>query len=425
MPVSPPLLPFQEARDYWASKGIVTRKEFDRLEGVARSRAFTVSGLARMDQLAEVHSAIGHAVENGESLADFKTRVRGLIERKGWSSWRVETIFRNNVQSAYMAGRHAQMMRAAQARPYWRYVAVKDSRTRPSHLALNGMVYRHEHPFWKQFYPPNGHRCRCSVVTLSGRQVEARGYQVEEDMPDMVEPIDPATGEKLPPVRPWPDKGFATNVGESWTSGVTPEPIRLDDIKPVATRTICRDGHGLFADDPCKPPLADLDRRHVLPVEEGDLLEKGLQPEVYVKTFLAEFGLNSLDGETVHRLHGGLPLPINKWFFVDKATRDWKVTSWKDKGPYMKLLARTIKRPFEIWQITSEIRGKPVQSIRLVRLFARQGKDIGGFCVWHLLDGKWASATAFSPKAERSPKAILEYLERMREGILLFREKLT
>ncbi len=68
-------------------------------------------------------------------------------------------------------------------RPYWQYDAVQDSHTRPSHLAMDGRVYPADHPIWNTWFPPNGFRCRCTVRTLSKRQVEARGHTVEDKFP--------------------------------------------------------------------------------------------------------------------------------------------------------------------------------------------------------------------------------------------------
>ena len=217
MAVDPVALPMKEAQAFWADKRIVTPEEWKDLSELARARAFSVSGVSARDMLEQVRAAITEALEQGETLADFKARFADIVEAKGWTgkrAWRVDTIFRTNIQTAYQAGRYVQMKRAAVTRPYWRYVSVADSRTRPSHAALHGLVYPADHSFWSTFYPPNGFRCRCTVQTLSASQVQARGYEVQTDWPGLVEPMDPATGERLPPVRPFPDKGFVGNAAE-------------------------------------------------------------------------------------------------------------------------------------------------------------------------------------------------------------------
>lgn len=63
------------------------------------------------------------------------------------------------------------------------YDAVNDSHTRPSHLAMDGKVFPADSPIWDTWFPPNGFRCRCTVRTLSKRQVEQRGLKVETSFP--------------------------------------------------------------------------------------------------------------------------------------------------------------------------------------------------------------------------------------------------
>jgi SPP1 gp7 family putative phage head morphogenesis protein len=142
----------------------------------------------------------------------------------------VDNIFRTNIQTAYSVGRYKQMMAVSEGRPYWQYSAVNDSRTRPTHRALHGKVYRADSKFWDTFYPPNGFRCRCSVKTLSERQVKQRGLDIGEGngLGDLIEPIDPVTGDRLPARPLMPDKGFETNPGkEAWNPDLSNYPDNL------------------------------------------------------------------------------------------------------------------------------------------------------------------------------------------------------
>ncbi|HFC7360521.1 TPA: phage minor head protein [Neisseria meningitidis] len=110
------------------------------------------------------------------------------------------------------------------ARPYWMYDAVGDSRTRPAHSAIDGLVYRYDDPFWATFYPPNGYNCRCSVIALSERDVERQGRIVGQSTADnLVETHKiynkkgdsyPTTAYKAPDGSLYTaDKGFGYNAG--------------------------------------------------------------------------------------------------------------------------------------------------------------------------------------------------------------------
>lgn len=430
-----PLAP-TEALEFWKAKAQLTPAEFAELTQQAKARAFAVSGLARREQIAAVHGALQEALEKGETLAAFKKRLAPLFEQKGWTgraAWRVENIYRTNLQSAYQAGRHAQMKATADSRPFWRYLAIKDRRTRPTHLALHGLVFRHDHEFWATWYPPNGFQCRCTVRALSQSQMDRRGLEAQTRTPRLVEPFDPASGNRLPARPLVPEPGWAGNVGQDWLHGLAPAQAATPIIS-LATRALCRDGRGLFADDPCKPPLASLERRHVLTVDEAEIMPAGLADEDYVRAFLREFGLEDIDGSIVHELPGGVPVVISKDLFVDKLSRTLKVGKG-GRAPYVRLLARTIISPYEIWWQTIraiDAKGAPTGRIRekisLLRLFAGVDGKIGGFAVFDLIDGRqWRGTTIFTPGANKKTQAtrddyILRYLEDQRAGVLLYRE---
>ncbi len=73
------------------------------------------------------------------------------------------------------------MKQIAERRPYWQYVATLDEATRPSHAALNGVIKRHDDPFWSKFYPPWDFGCRCQVVSISADDMDAEGLEITPD----------------------------------------------------------------------------------------------------------------------------------------------------------------------------------------------------------------------------------------------------
>jgi hypothetical protein len=107
------------------------------------------------------------------------------------------------------------MQAVTKARPWWRYSAINDSRTRMTHSALHGRVVRHDDPFWDKFYPPNGFRCRCTVTSLSDRDLDRKGYTPETIEPgQLLEiPDGPQKGRAVPVM---PDNNFQNNPGKSY-----------------------------------------------------------------------------------------------------------------------------------------------------------------------------------------------------------------
>ena len=418
-------LPPLEAIAYWGGKVPVTKSEWNALSDEAKTRAFVVAGLAKGDVLDAVQASLGEALAQGQTLAQWKKGVAAQgLAGLGFSDTRLETIFRTNLQSAYQAGRYAQMRRVADDRPYWRYTAVNDSRTRPTHRGMHGLTYPADHPFWDTYYPPNGYRCRCSVQSLSASQVESRGIEVQSEIPEMVQYKDPTTG--FPTETPlYPDRGFAGNVGKDWFGSLSPE--ELDEvIHPLVTRAVCRDGGGpAFAasGDVCRPSLAQLDAKHVLPVADGDILPEGLTPETYVKAFLAEFGVKEIGASKIITLPGNIPVVISEQFFVDRQTGAWKVEK-SGRAPYVKLLARTIQNPYEIWRVPVEVNGKRYPEMRLIRLFSGPDGQVGGYTVFSLIHGRmWSATTAYTPKVGLPENVMRKYLEERRVGTLWYREE--
>ena len=222
-------LPFEEAIKYFGDKIPLIPEEFAALSRAAKATAFTVGGVARMDLVEGVHGAVLKAIKDGETLADFQGRVNDIFATRGFAAaeeglgaWRLETIFRTNIQTSYNVGRYEQMVTQKDRFPYWKYDAVNDSNTRPEHGALDGKIFPADDPFWDTWYPPNGFRCRCSVVSLSERQIKKRGLKVETENPtgNLIEPTDSETGKKMPARLLIPDPGFDNNPGKAIHGGI-------------------------------------------------------------------------------------------------------------------------------------------------------------------------------------------------------------
>lgn len=209
----------EEAIAWWKQRAKLTDAKVRALDEGARRRAFYVTGLARRDLVQLVSDGIQAALENGETLPQFKERIKEAIQAQGWHERRVELIFRTNMHAAYAAGRWKKIQAVKKARPYLQYIA-RMIRTRPSHAILHRLVYPVDHEFWKSNYPPNGFRCHCDAITLSARQVERRGLTVQKEMPKPGVWTDPKTGMEYFVHFPGADKGFRSNPGRDWLDGL-------------------------------------------------------------------------------------------------------------------------------------------------------------------------------------------------------------
>lgn len=166
-------LPFEEAIAIAKSKGVVLpHVYYEELPAHLRRRAFTVSGLASIKQIAAIKKKLDDIIASGGTLADFQTWAKdadlGLMPRHA------ETIFRNAVQGAYNAGQWRSFEANKRFRPYLMFDAINDHRTRKNHAACSGVIRRVDDPFWDTHTPMMGHNCRCTLISLNERQAQAR-----------------------------------------------------------------------------------------------------------------------------------------------------------------------------------------------------------------------------------------------------------
>ncbi len=235
-------LPPRLAIAYFEAKGYTFSWNWWETWQDAQATAFTVAKVARADVLEAIREETAKIFTDGITGAEFRRRLEPRLKALGWwgrkivtdsnggaevvqegSPWRLDTIFRTNAQSGYMAGRYAAQLSNAGDRPFWQYVAVMDDRTRPSHAALNGRVYRYDDPFWESFYPPIAYNCRCRVRALSQRQVDALGIDVESSAGRLG--------------RRWVDAGTDKRTGEVIQRPVTTLRTVGPDGKPFEAAT--------------------------------------------------------------------------------------------------------------------------------------------------------------------------------------------
>lgn len=244
-------LPPRDAVAYLESKGIRPTRHWYDIWQEAQAKAVTVSGMTRLDLLEDVKKGLVDAVKSGKTEKMFIDDLAPILRAKGWTGKRqsinpktgevtekgpdlparLSLIFFQNVQSAYMYGRYRAMLANAEERPWWMYIAVLDSRTRPHHRALHRKVFRYDDPFWKTHYPPNGFYCRCRVRALSDAQLEREGLTPESGEGRMVNrevvvnPLAPESQRVVREVWGWQERpgGLThwTDTGFSYSAGYT------------------------------------------------------------------------------------------------------------------------------------------------------------------------------------------------------------
>lgn len=219
----------QEAIDFLREKTRMPSRAWTDLWQEMHSEAFTVAGAQSDALLEDFHEAVKKNIEEGRTLEEFRADFDRIVEEHGWSykgsrNWRSRVIFQTNMRTAYAAGRWEQIQRVKEQRPYLRYVAVRDNRTRPEHAAWHDTVLPVDDPFWQTHFPPNGWNCRCTVQSLNERDLARYGLKVAEQAPaspTVEKRINTPDGPVTVRVPKGIDPGFAYRPG-----------ARLDERKP-------------------------------------------------------------------------------------------------------------------------------------------------------------------------------------------------
>lgn len=234
----------EAAVKYFEGLGYHIPPDWDVKWNEAQTKARMIAGIHRQDIVGEFHAAMYEAAKSGKSFEAWSDEVQGRLKAHDWhllkdgdivdgdtgevlgrgiTKHRMETIFRTQMQSAYMAGHWQAFEEGRDDAPWLQYSAILDSRTRQSHAAAHGAVYHIDDPFWDYFYPPNGFNCRCTVRALSDSDLKRRNLLPQKAQLEDTEVVvnrkgdtRPAKAVKLPDGRRfYTDAGFQHNVGKS------------------------------------------------------------------------------------------------------------------------------------------------------------------------------------------------------------------
>lgn len=173
--------PFREAIEYLRSKINLDTDSWRDIADDENDAFFVVAG-AKGSLLSELRAAVDKAIERGQRPDEFQAAFEQIA--KGWeyrgdAGWRSQIIFRTNLRASYGRGRDAyqQDPEVQRLQPFLQYVHGDSLNPRPSHLALDGKVFRANAI---PFPLPAGYGCSCRYISLSQRELERAGLSVSE-----------------------------------------------------------------------------------------------------------------------------------------------------------------------------------------------------------------------------------------------------
>ena len=418
--VIPHGLPSEEAQAFWQDKVKLGAK----LSKEAKIKAFAVSGIAKGDELTTVFNALQHAIDKGISFSDFKKECGDIFERRGWTgkrAWRVDNIFRTNIQTAYSVGAYKRQKEVVDQVPYVMYSAINDFRTRPTHRAVNGLIFPLDHPFWDTWWPPNGFRCRCTTIGMTKGMIERRGLKIETHDPTGKPIMVPG---ETNPRQLLPDYGFDYHPGKAVWGGIA-ESHDLGDLRQLpglpghAEHRLPAAGNmkKLAAMPPLLPSLMEL---------KASGMSNRQADNFYKEQFNKALGLTESPERMIEV--AGEPLLVTDRFITRKGGKS-KISK-ADRGRYVPLFNTVISDPDEVW-LTPMKNDKGQYVLRRRQLaFWRNGEaddTMAGFAVLDIDRGAARGVTIYDMAGKELDRRGFNRLDDKdvgaRRGVLLYRKK--
>lgn len=412
-------LPFKEAIDYFNQKAPLPTTGWKDVYGLQHDHAFMVAGANKIAIVEGFSSALQAAIAGDETLADFRKRFDEIVTKHGWDykgsrGWRTRLIYETNIRQAYNAGREAQMAdpQFQERFPYMEYRHSGAENYRPQHKAWDRLVLSANDPWWDVHSPSNGYGCKCKKFPISRRALSRMGKSGPDQAPsdEFRDVLDERTGE-VKQVPMGIDPGFEHTPGKSWLRSLTPK-FRED-----------------WPNTGEKIPFGPVAKPAMLaptPVPATVVMDEGLPEEQYVQAFLDEFG----GGEQTFVDVLGEPIAINDWLFRN-ADGELKVGKDKVRHLYVRLLAKGLIQPDEIWALLEpdfSQSGKYRVKRRYIKRWVLNdnGQEVHGFSAFEYGQGVWTGSTVFTPHRKRGKQRVpekIQYMEKQREGVLLYRRE--
>ena len=199
-------LPFEQAISFFQALMPINKEDYLELNDILKQKYFTIADVESQDVLVKVKESLDKALAEGETFDLWKKGVEQIFKAAGVEKrdpWKLEVSFRNNIQTAHHAGQWEQLHDpdVEEMFPFYQYHAINDRRVRPDHLAMDGMIFPSDDDIWEEWWPPNGHACRCTVTAIN--KYKAARMQLKKEYSEGV---------------PEPDKGFNVNPSKALRS---------------------------------------------------------------------------------------------------------------------------------------------------------------------------------------------------------------
>lgn len=185
----------KEALAFFKRKGIKPGFSYKDVWQEEHNLAFTVAKLMEASILKTVRDSIERAIEEGQTLEDWKKAVEPALETSGWRSHvsdeakpsRLRLIFETNMRVARANGQADRAQRVKKLLPFFVWELGPSKNHRPEHVAWKGLVLRVDSPFLKERYPPCDYECKCRLRQITRVEAEKLGGESEEPEDERVE----------------------------------------------------------------------------------------------------------------------------------------------------------------------------------------------------------------------------------------------
>lgn len=175
-----------EIVEYLKSKNIKITWNWQEQLKLIQDEVFTIAKVLDADLLQDIQESLIKNLAEGGSFDQFKKDIEPILEQKGYltrsdgSSWKLDLIYRQNLQNSFMKARYLEQVALKDTFPIMQYIAIDDSRTTTVCRSLNGKIFYVNDKYTDVIYPPNHFRCRSRITSLTEGQAARKGFVPEK-----------------------------------------------------------------------------------------------------------------------------------------------------------------------------------------------------------------------------------------------------